>query len=250
MTGVRAGSANAAEKLLAFAIGARAEVPLSADAVVTCGDGDRGAGAPQTIASGRAAGASALRALEVSSATVLAAVTGPDDGFVEATTEGGSIALSAQLDNRGAVRRALVLHAGSCGGAGPPRWEDVAGPAPNALDILDRYFAHLSAARFADAVDCFADECLYSHPPYAPGMPRAVFRGQAALLDGFERLRGPRPGRVAVTASAQCGADCFTEGVMEGVPDGGSFLSSVTVSSDGRIGRLAAWYTAPRVHHH
>jgi len=34
---------------------------------------------------------------------------------------------------------------------------------------------------------------------------------------------------------------------MEGIPDGGTFVSSVMLSTDARIGRLAAWYTAPRV---
>jgi hypothetical protein len=247
MTDVSNGTENAAKTLLAGVFGAPAEFSLSADLAVISGDGDRGPDAPQTIALGPEAGAAALRALEMPSTSIVAAVTGPGDAFAEADMDGSSLALSAQLDGRGALRRALVLHGGSCGGAGPRPWDDAAGPPPDALETIDRYFTHLSAARFAEAVECFAEECLYSHPPYRPGMPRAVFRGQAALLDGFKRLRGPRPGRAAITASAQSGAHCFVEGIFEGIPNGGTFVSSVTLSTDGRIGRLAAWYTAPRV---
>jgi len=247
MIDISTGMTNPMEMTLAVVFNACQDLTLSSDAIVTFADGDRGPSAPQTIACGPNADAAALRALKVSSAKVTAAVTGPEDTFAEAETDTGSLALSGQLDDRRAVRRALVLRGGSCGGAGPRPWHDVGRPAPNALEIVDRYFTHLSAARFAEAVDCFAEDCMYGHPPYGPGMPRAVFRGRAALLDGFERIRGPRPGRVAITASGQCGAACFIEGVMEGIPDGGTFVSSVMLSTDARIGRLAAWYTAPRV---
>ena len=70
--------------------------------------------------------------------------------------------------------------------------------------MLDTYFEHLEHGRFAAAADCFSEDCLYSHPPYAPGAGRAEFRGRAELLAGFVR-RGNRPYEHTLAVTLQRG---------------------------------------------
>jgi hypothetical protein len=105
----------------------------------------------------------------------------------------------------------------------------------------------LIAGDFGGAAACFSIDCLYSHPPYRPGTPRVEFRGRDALRRGFEQQRGARPVRPAISRSVQHGADCLIEGVVDGDPPGGSFISSATLDPDGLIRRYVAYYTTSRV---
>jgi hypothetical protein len=199
----------------------------------------------RAVATGRTSIAIALEERGPQPAEVVTCLVDGRSLMAEGHLEDASFAASLQLDRDGRTRRALWLsstHVGSsptCGG-------DV-GENLDARPILDRYFRHLQASRFREAVGCFSDDCRYSHPPYAGCTARLEFRGRDELLDGFENKRGPSPARQIVTALIQRGRDCILEGVVEGIPIGGSFISSLSLADDGRIRRYAAWYCAPRV---
>jgi SnoaL-like domain len=98
--------------------------------------------------------------------------------------------------------------------------------AQDASPVLERYFRHLGAGRFPEAVASFSPDVMFVHPPYSAGTPRAVFHGRDELLDGFANTRGPTPARQVVASHLQAGRDCFIEGVVDGIPNGGSFVST------------------------
>jgi hypothetical protein len=157
-------------------------------------------------------------------------------------------AASIQLDGNRRIARMVVFRT--------PPIEDVAGTAPenpSGIDIrssVDGYFSELETARFEKATGFFSADCLYSHPPYAPGRPRAEFRGEDELLAGFE-ARGPQTWTHEIPISIQRGPHLMLEGYayLDGTPSGpsGTFVSSATVDAEGRIKRYLAVYTAPRV---
>lgn len=150
---------------------------------------------------------------------------------------------SLQLNAGGEIARFLSFHRPEVPASSP--WS--AGmEAPPARPVLDRYFHHLTAGEFRHASHCFSEDCVYSHPPYHQGAPHAEFRGRAELLAGFEQ-RGMRPARPAIVRCLQRGPECFIEGVVDGVEDGGSFVSALSLDRDGRIRRYVAFYCAPRV---
>jgi SnoaL-like protein len=199
----------------------------------------------RAVATGRDAIAIALEQRGPQPAEVAPCLVDGRSLMAEGRLEDASFVASLQLDRDGRIRRALWLSSApvepspTCGGG--------VGESLDARPILDRYFRHLQASRFREAVGCFADDCRYSHPPYAGGTARLDFGGRDALLDGFANQRGPSPARQIVTALIQRGRDCIVEGVVEGIPNGGSFISSLSLADDGRIRRYAAWYCAPRV---
>ncbi len=166
-----------------------------------------------------------------------------DDGanrLVEGRAGDATFAASLQLDAAGAVTRCLLFRTPVI--EPPP----VAPGAGDALDVLDTYFAQLERGRFAAAADCFSEDCLYSHPPYAPGAGRVEFRGREELLAGFVR-RGNRPYEHSIAVSLQRGSHCMIEGAATGTSLGGSFVSSLSLDGDGRIRRYAAFYCEPPV---
>ena len=65
--------------------------------------------------------------------------------------------------------------------------------------MLERYFAALMNSRFHEAAAHFTADTIYSHPPYAGGTERVLFRGREALGRGFVEQRGPSPVRQIVT---------------------------------------------------
>jgi hypothetical protein len=158
-----------------------------------------------------------------------------------------TFAASAQLDLSGRIVRCLVLR---CPPVEPSvSWgrgaEEASG---DGLEILQRYLHHLVAGELVEASECFSQDCLYSHPPYAPGAPRAEFHGRDELLRGFRRTRGPRSSRPSIVCGVQRGADCFVEGVVENeAGPKGSFVSSASLDGDGLIRRYVAFYTAPPI---
>jgi hypothetical protein len=113
--------------------------------------------------------------------------------------------------------------------------------------ILERYFAALQEDRFDDAATEFGERCLYSHPPYRAGAGRVEFHGRAKLIAGLSRERGSSPARQVVLTIARTGAHAFVEGVVEGVPRGGTFFSALSLDSSGLIARYVACYTTPRI---
>jgi hypothetical protein len=158
-----------------------------------------------------------------------------------------TFAASAQLDPSGRIVRCLVFR---CPPVEPSvGWgrgaEEASG---DGLEILQRYLDHLTAGELVAACECFSRDCLYSHPPYAPGAPRAEFHGRDELLRGFRQTRGPRSSRPRIVCGVQRGADCLVEGVVEN-DEGpkGSFVSSASLDGDGLIRRYVAFYTAPPV---
>jgi hypothetical protein len=172
---------------------------------------------------------------------VLTGVADGRDCFAEGRLDDTSFVVSLQLADDGAIARALWLASAPVppsGGQGDPG---------DARPILERYFTHLQAGEFEAAVACFSDDVLYSHPPYRGDTERAQFRGHDELLHGLVHKRGISPARQVITGLVQRGPECFIEGIVEGVPNSGTFVSSVSLAADGRMARYAAWYCTPRV---
>jgi len=236
-----ASRADALERLLAADASA-----FTSDGVLAYARPDEDLVASRSLATGCDEIARALAERDSQAAQPLVCIVDGTDCLVEGRIGEASLAASLQLDSDGAIERALWLSSAlvepsPTWAAGGTVLSGEAGP------ILDRYFRHLQASEFREAVACFSDDCLYSHPPYAGCTARVEFRGHDELLDGLENKRGPSPVRQVVVSLAQRGPDCFLEGVVDGIPNGGSFLSSVSLAGDGRIRRYAAWYCAPRV---
>jgi len=166
-------------------------------------------------------------------------LVGDDDEPLE------TFAASVQRDRTGAITRCLVYRSPL---VEPSRtWGSQSDPSPgDARTVLDAYFERLGQGRFEEAVDCFSEDCLYSHPPYAPGAGRAEFRGRAELLAGFEH-RGYRSYEYTLEAVLQRGADCMIEGTASGTALGGSFVSSLSLDEDARIQRYATFYCEPPI---
>jgi hypothetical protein len=112
---------------------------------------------------------------------------------------------------------------------------------------LERYFADLTNSRFREAAGNFTVDTLYSHPPYAGGMERVLFDGREALRRGFVELRGPNPVRQIITGCWQRGDRVFVEGVIVGIPNGGTFFATGQISPEGEIARYVAFYSGQRV---
>jgi hypothetical protein len=218
---------------------------FSSDAVLAHATPPEDLVASRSLAAGRNEIARALMALEPHAAQPLVCIVDGSVCFVEGRLREASFAASLQLDSEGAIERALWLSSAPV--APSPTWAGDESEHSEARPIVDRYFGHLQANELREAVACFADDCLYSHPPYAGCTARVEFRGHDELLDGFENKRRSSPARQVVTAFVQRGPDSFIEGVVDRIPNGGSFLSSLSLADDGRIRRYAAWYCAPRV---
>jgi hypothetical protein len=212
---------------------------------------DGEATAARSIARGSQAIRAALARAREARPELLACVHQGSNCFVEGrvAAAGGEVtatfAASMQLNADGAIARCLALHCPEV----EPHADSRAGiqPMPGAARaVLDRYLRHLCAGEFVEATSCFSEDCLYSHPPYWPGTPWAKFRGREALLAGFER-RGIRPARPTIVCCVQRGSGVFIEGVVDGIGNGGSFISSVWLDNDGLIQRYVAFYTVSRI---
>jgi SnoaL-like domain len=163
------------------------------------------------------------------------------------TAEGAeeTCVIGSELDESGAVSRLLWFRAPAVPGLGR-----TFGGAPcdhDARPLTERYFAALADSRFGEAAEAFSDDCVYSHPPYRGGPERVLFRGREGLLDGFVNQRGESPARAEVQTIVQGDRWAFTEGVIEGIPNGGTFISSAQLDNSGTIARYVAFYTAARI---
>jgi hypothetical protein len=158
---------------------------------------------------------------------------------------------SARIGSDGLLARYLAF---SCPGARESLPTDVASdtvPA-DAISVVHDYFADLDAGRFAEAAGRFSHDVLYSHPPYrhtgTDDPQRIEFRGRAELHAAFER-RGRASFDHEVLVAIQRGPHAMVEGVVRGLPGGGggSFISSLSLASDGTIRRYVSFYCEPEV---
>jgi hypothetical protein len=208
---------------------------------------EQGLAAAIETASGAEALAAALARLAPASLEVVGAVSSDDATWAEVTRGGDGEAETCvaglTYGPAGRVSRLVLLRAPVV----PARVLDTADNIPDARPVLERYFAALMDSRFREAAAQFTADTLYSHPPYAGGNERVLFRGRDALAHGFETERGPSPARQVITDLWQEGSRAFVEGIIEGIPNGGSFFSTAEISREGEIARYVAFYSATRI---
>jgi hypothetical protein len=199
----------------------------------------------------------ALGRLAPSGLTVVGAVTSEDACWAEVSRrgEGGPETCLAGVTYgaTGEVARLVWVRAPlvpgrEVGGAGAaPVGPTPDGQTPDGRAILERYFADLTNSRFREAAGNFTVDTLYSHPPYAGGTERVLFDGREALWRGFVELRGPSPVRQVITGFWQQDERVFVEGVIEGIPNGGTFFATGQLSPEGEIARYVAFYSGQRL---
>jgi hypothetical protein len=199
---------------------------------------------------GRADTAAALGRLAPSALTVAATVPTPRGCWAEISrlADGGAetCVVGLTLGDRDDVVRLIWFRAPAV-----PTGPRVAGPPPaDGRAVVESYFDALMHARFREAARHFAIDTIYSHPPYRPGAPRVLFRGRDALWRGFAQDRGPTPARQVVTGFWQREELFFVEGVIEGIPDGGTFVSAGRLTPAGAIARYVAFYSSQRIAGH
>jgi hypothetical protein len=159
------------------------------------------------------------------------------DGEAETCIVGLTYGSAGQVSRLVCLRAPLV----------PAREGDAGGAVPDGRPILERYFADLMSSRFRAAAAHFTVDTLYSHPPYAGGTARVLFHGREALWRGFVTLRGPSPARQIITGFWQQVDRVFVEGVVEGIPDGGTFFATGQITPKGEIARYVAFYAGKRI---
>jgi hypothetical protein len=245
----------------------RASELLAPDVRAWFASPEQGLAAQIESVDGATATTEALARLAPSTLTVCATVVASDGCWAELTragvTWGGdgdgdpeeTCVVGLSYDDAGAVSRLVWLRAPLA----PPAGSGVAGrPVPSAdgngattasdgRPILERYLADLSQSRFGEAATHFTADTIYSHPPYGGGTERVLYRGRDALAHGFAHDRGPSPVRQVITGVWQRGGRMFVEGVIEGIPNGGTFFSTAQISPEGEIARYVAFYSATRI---
>jgi hypothetical protein len=197
--------------------------------------------------SGADATTRALAGLAPSSLTVVATVHSGLASWAEIARRGDAESetciVGLTYDPDGRVSRLVWL----CAPLVPSRRLDAGSAAPDARPVLEGYFAALMDSRFRDAAAHFTADTLYSHPPYGGESERVLFHGRGALGHGFETERGPSPARQIITDLWQHGSRAFVEGIIEGIPHGGSFFSTAEITGEGEIARYVAFYSARRI---
>lgn len=163
----------------------------------------------------------------------------------------GGFAASFRLGPDGRIARYLAFVTADVPDSIPPDVAPDRKPV-DALEILERYFEALDDGKFDVAADCFAQDTMYSHPPYRhtgiDGEGRVVFRGRSELRAAFAE-RGQTAFGHRILVAAQSGPHCLIEGAVHGLPGGGdgSFVSSLSLAADGTIGRYVSFYCEPAV---
>jgi hypothetical protein len=218
---------------------------LATDVCAWVADPEQGVAAAIDSVDGADATREALARLAPSQVAVAAAVVTQRTCWAELTRRGDAAPetclVGLTLDHTGLVRRLVLLRAPL---VAPVPAED---SAPSGRPILEAYFDDLMNSRFREAAAHFSVDTLYSHPPYAGGSERVLFSGRDALWWGFAVERGRSPARQIITGFWQRGDRAFVEGVIEGIPDGGTFFSTAQINSSGEIARYVAFYGARRI---
>ena len=255
MTSVRASGRDALVDVLALIEGpARTGGPvggtasaLAPDVRAWVSDPDQGVAAIVDSVDGADTTREVLARLAPSELTVAAAAASERACWAEITrrgngyTETGIAGLT--FDAGGLVCRLVLLRAALV----PPLATGESTSAPPGRPILEAYFDDLMNSRFREAAAHFSADALYSHPPYAGGSERVLYTGRERVSRGFAIERGPSPVRQVITGFWQRGDRAFIEGVVEGIADGGTFVSTAQISSQGEIARYVAFYSASRI---
>lgn len=161
-------------------------------------------------------------------------LTGDGHLFLEGRGGARSCAAALELRQDGLLAPRLLL---TCQLVEPPPPREQS-ERPPLRPLLERYFTALDEGRFAHAGSCFAEDCLYVHPPYGPGEPPAIFRGRATLVRQWPLKRGRRRVETRIERCVQAGNHAFVQGRAAA----GTFLSSVVLDDDGLISRYVAFY--------
>jgi hypothetical protein len=207
----------------------------------------QGLAAEVTHTSGRLSTITGLTAFGLSSLDLVAQAEGADDCWAEFTRVAAAdrpetLVLGARANAKGEIARVVLLAVPRV----PGRVEPGAESAPEARGEFERYFAALQASRFDDAAARFSEDTVWSHPPYRGSPDRELARGRNELVDIFVSKRGPSPVVQLITSFWQSGDKVFLEGVVEGIPNGGSFVGTGQITSSGEINRYVAFYSATR----
>ena len=189
----------------------------------------------------------ALAGLAPSTVTVAAAIITPAVTWAEVNRRADGVeetcVVGLSQDASGLVSRLVWLRAPAV----PAARVDTKADVPPGRPILERYFSDLSASNFRDAAAHFTPDTIYSHPPYGGRPERALFRGRDALLEGFIHERGSTPVRQVITGFWQERSRVFLEGVVEGIPNGGTFFGTGELTAAGGIARYIAFYSSQRI---
>jgi len=250
MTSVRAIERDALADVLTLVEGtpppARTGV-LAADARAWIADPAQGVAAAVESLDGADVIGAALARLAPSEVAVTASVPAGSTCWAEiarhAAGEAETCIVGLACGDGGLVRRLVLLRAALV----PPCATGESTPVPPGRQVFEAYFDDLMNSRFREAAAHFSADALYSHPPYAGGSERVLFTGREALWRGFEIERGPTPARQVITGFWQSGDRVFIEGVVEGIPSGGTFFSTAQLSRQGEIARYVAFYSAVRI---
>ena len=220
---------------------------LGAEVVAFLATPDQGLRAELTSLSDAAHVAVALASLGPCRLDVEAQATDGDQHWAEVTrtrrNEVETCLVGVHADPAGAATRLVWFRVGRVPDQAPA--DEV--PAGDGRAAVDTYFHHLMHNRFAAATASFTDNCIYSHPPYRGMRDRVLCVGADALLDAFVNLRGESPVRQVVQTVVQSGRSVFVEGVVEGIPNGGTFAATARLGAGGRIERYVAFYAATRL---
>ena len=196
--------------------------------------------------SGAAETAEALARLAPSSVTIMATAPSERICWAEISRRSGgreeTCIVGLSRDEQGQVSRIVWLRAPLL----PATALERDPPSPDARPVIERYFADLMRSRFKEAAGHFSLDTIYSHPPYSAGAERALFLGRDALSRGFADERGPNPARQVITGFWQRRDRLFVEGLVEGIPAGGTFISAGQITPEGEIARYVAFYSAQR----
>jgi hypothetical protein len=236
------------EEVLAVAAGGgpATDGSFAADVQAWLASPEQGLRAAIESVAGAEAVADALARLAPSTMEVAATVTSDDACWAEVTRSGKPVAetciagLTYGPGNR--VARLVWLQAPLV-----PARDTEATSAPHGRPILEGYFDDLMNSRFREAAAHFSADSIYSHPPYAGGTERVLYEGREALWHGLSVERGPSPVRQIITDHWQRGDRVFIEGVIEGIPNGGTFFSTAQINPAGEIARYVAFYSATRI---
>jgi hypothetical protein len=219
------------------------------DAVHADMDGDGGRNPPNAVLIGGDAIRAHRRRADAPVWTPIVWLTDGPDCFVEGMRRDAGLerrfVASVQVGRAGSIRRWLCMSRSAVPAPSPV--PPSRGGEAGARDLLERYFAALQSGDFAAAAACFTPDCWYSHPPYSARTAPVEYEGREALAAGFAHDRGITPVRQRIVRCVQRGPTCFVEGLADGIPGGGTFLSSVILDELGLVDRYVAYYAEPRV---